>query len=107
MFAHQQSLLQRFLDMPTCTAYDVGMKTMQYTIRSVPANIDRLARMRVRQEGTSLNTVLLEALIRGMDAGGLPVENHELDDLIGTWVPDPACDAALTSFETIDAELWK
>ena len=83
------------------------MKTRQYTIRSVPAQIDRLARLRARQEGTSLNTVLLEALIRGMDAGGLPVENHEWDDLIGTWVPDPNCEAALKTFSQVDEDLWK
>jgi hypothetical protein len=69
----------------------------QYTIRSVPAAIDR----------ASLNIVLVEALQRGLELAAKPVEHTELDGLIGSWQEDPAFDRAIADFERVDAEAWK
>jgi hypothetical protein len=33
--------------------------------------------------------------------------HHDLDFLIGTWQEDPAFDAAVRTFEQVDAEVWK
>ena len=53
----------------------------------------------------SLNTILPDALSKGLNADG-NVEYHDMDDLSGTWVADPDIDAALASFNEIDEELW-
>jgi hypothetical protein len=90
--------------MPTYYVYTIGM--IQYTIRKIPDYIDRIARDQSKKEHKSLNKVLLEALSRGLDANK-QIEYHDMDDLAGTWVSDPAIDAALDSFNEIDEDLWQ
>ncbi len=93
--------------MPAPITYSEGMKTMQYTIRQVPPQIDRLIRQQAKKNHTSLNGVLLAILERGVGAANEPIEYHDLDELAGTWVADPEFDAAMEAFESIDKELWK
>ena len=78
----------------------------QYTIRKVPEYIDRIARDESKKKHSSLNSVLLEALSKGLDADK-QIEYHDMDDLAGTWVTDPEIDAALAAFSEIDEYLWK
>lgn len=78
----------------------------QYTIRKVPDYIDQIARNKSRDSHKSLNSVLLEALSKGLDPD-MQAEYHDMDDLAGTWVADPDIDTALYSFNKIDEDLWK
>ena len=78
---------------------------MQYTIRAVPSAIDRALRQIARREAKSLNTVVVEALARGVDA--VPTAHADLDHLIGTWEEDPDFDRAVADFERVDDEAWK
>lgn len=80
---------------------------MQYTIRQVPEQIDRLIRQRAKQSNKSLNAVLLEVLQRGIGVSDKPAEYHDLDHLAGSWVDDPDFDDAMKDFDTIDEALWK
>jgi hypothetical protein len=41
-------------------AYNVGMNTTQYTIRSVPKNLDAFLRRQARLRGKSLNQTILD-----------------------------------------------
>ena len=77
----------------------------QYTIRKIPQHLDRIAREKSKETHESLNTVLLDALSKGLDIDGT-MEYHDMDDLAGTWVEDPDIDAALASFNEIDEDLW-
>ena len=70
--------------MPALYTYNVGMKTKQYTIRSVSESLDSVAREQAGKYHTSLNTLLLDALARGLGAGQQPVVFHDMDDLAGT-----------------------
>lgn len=70
----------------------------QYTIRSVPARIDRALRRRAKQEAKSLNAAAVEALARGLQLDMAHVEFTDLDPLIGSWQEDPAFDDAVASF---------
>ncbi len=82
-------------------------KKLQYTIRSVPASVDRALRGRAREEGKSLNQTALEALTR---AAGIGPKDHvytDLDDLIGTWEEDPKFDRAIADQDLIDPRLWQ
>ena len=88
-------------------AYIVGMKTIQYTIRSVPPAIDRTLRSRASKSHESLNAVVIAALEKGLGLAEEPPDFHDLDDLAGTWVHDPAFDKAMEAFSCIDKDLWK
>ena len=82
-------------------------KQPQYTIRQVPLRIDQALRERARRERRSLNAVAIEALERGLGIAEEAIRHHDLDDLAGTWVHDPAFDQAIEDMDQIDPELWK
>jgi plasmid stability protein len=79
----------------------------QYTIRAVPPAIDKALRQRARREGKSLNQLVLEALRRGLGVDAPVAQFHDLDHLIGTWVDDPAFDAAIAAQDAVDEDLWR
>lgn len=79
----------------------------QYTIRQVPERLDERLRRLARERDTSLNQVVVDLLSAATGLSDEPVLHHDLDDLIGTWVEDPAVDQALAAFETVDEELWR
>ena len=81
--------------------------TTQYTIRNVPKVVDRALRRRAERLSKSLNEVAVDALARGAGVEQEAKEHHDLDFLFGSWVDDPAVDAALADQRAIDADLWK
>lgn len=83
------------------------IKTRQYTIRLVPAEIDRALRQQAKQQGRSLNDVLLEALARGVGLNGPKRVFDDLDHLIGTWVEDPEFDKAIAEQDEVELEMWR
>ncbi len=83
------------------------MNTVQYTIRSVPPQLDRRLRQLAKRKGISLNKVVLETLEQHSDAKSGAKLNHNLDRLAGTWVEDPEFDATIEEFERIDLEKWQ
>ena len=83
------------------------MQMAQYTIRRVPASVDRMLRERARTEGKSLNEAAIEALQAGLGLSEDTVEFDDLDDLIGTWQHDPDTDQALADQDVVDVELWR
>lgn len=87
-------------------AYNAGMKSRQYTIRAVPARVDRELRKRAKAEGKSLNAVIVAVLEQAVCAEQ-PRRNRNLEKYSGTWVEDPAFDEAMKYFEQIDEEMWK
>ena len=83
------------------------MNSRQYTIRSVPDRVDRELRKRAKAEGKSLNAVIVELLEQAVVPDGKPRRNRNFEKFSGTWVEDPAFDAAMKYFEQIDEEMWK
>ena len=79
----------------------------QYTIRRIPASVDRMLRERARTAGKSLNAAAIEALQAGLGLSEDPIEFDDLDDLIGTWQHDPDTDQALADQDVVDPELWQ
>lgn len=92
--------------MPALIDCNACMHSRQYTLRAVPAAIDRALRRRVRQEGRSLNAVAIDALARGLGLDAKPVEHSDLDSLVGSWQHDKAFDRAIADFERVDEEAW-
>lgn len=54
-----------------------------------------------------MNRTIIEAIKRGLGFTNEEVYNHDMDDLIGTWVEDPEFDKAMAEMHSIDEELWK
>jgi hypothetical protein len=79
-------------------------KTMQYTIRGVPAEVDRILRQKAARRKQSLNQILLDEL--AIIATGHK-KRADFSDLAGRWTPDPAFDAILSAERQIDWDKWK
>jgi hypothetical protein len=80
---------------------------MQYTLRDIPPILDSELRRRAKLEGKSLNTVALEALVRGTGLGEAPIRHRSLDDIAGTWQEDTEFDRAVADQQRIDESLWR
>jgi hypothetical protein len=81
--------------------------TTQYTLRGIPRELDEAIRRKAKREGISLNKAAIRALDEGVRLSGERILHHDLDDLAGKWVHDPAVDEALESMRVIDPELWE
>jgi plasmid stability protein len=82
--------------------------TFQYTVRAIPAHVDRALRRKAAAEKKSLNAILREALIREADVAEPHRRSYtDLDALAGTWLDDPGFDAAIQAQDQIDASLWR
>jgi len=97
-------------DLPAFVPYAAGMKSgnpVQYTLRQVPARVDRSLRQKSKQSGQSLNEAAIEALAKGLGLAEERMRFHDLDPLAGTWEEDPAFDAAIEAQDQIERRLWK
>jgi len=80
---------------------------MQYTLREIPQSLDLELRRRAKAEGKSLNTVAIEALIRGTGLGSTRIRQRSLEGVAGTWQDDPEFDQAIADQDQIDERLWR
>ncbi len=81
---------------------------MQYTLRKIPADLDRALREEAKQQHKSLNQVAIETLQRAVGvAEEEPVKRRDLTDVVGSWAADPLIDAALEDQRRIDPESWE
>ncbi len=88
--------------------YSVGMKKpaepIQYTIRGVPPEVDRLIRRKAMRTKRSINQVILEELARATLG---KVHKADFSDLVGRWVPDPGFDEVVAAQRQVDWEKWE
>jgi hypothetical protein len=81
---------------------------LQYTVRSVPAQVDKALRRKAREGRKSLNEILRDALIREAEGPDLSGRVYtDLDALAGSWRDDPGFDDALRAQERIDEAIWR
>lgn len=91
-------------------AYTAGMAKqarLQYTIRGVPAQVDRALRAQARATGRSVNQVALEALARG--AGERPLPRRDLSFISGSLsrIEAQQLEASVAKQRRIDRKLWR
>lgn len=79
---------------------------VQLTVRDVPEPAARALRLRAKRENTSVNRILVEAVVQ-QSGGGAERRYDDLDWLAGTWVEDPGFDAAIAAQDEIDEDLWR
>lgn len=79
---------------------------MQYTVRSIPPDVDRALKARARQLDKSVNQVVIEALAQSLEQ---PVRRRNLRDMPGQWSREEAraFDKFLSSVRVVDEGLWK
>ena len=81
--------------------------TKQYTIRGVSEALDRELRKLADQKGTSLNTWVLDVLLKHSGLQGEELLYHDLDALSGQWKDDAQMTKVLKAQRQIDKDLWK
>ncbi len=82
------------------------VKAAQYTIRNVPASVDRALRRRAAAAKVSLNTLLLRAL--EAEAGVSHArERNDLDAFFGSWIADPRVERALADVRRVEPGDWE
>jgi hypothetical protein len=79
-------------------------ESVQYTIRGIPLEVDRVLRQKAARRKQSLNRVILEELA-AVAIGGQ--RRADFSDLTGRWTPDPAFDEVLAAQRQIDRDKWK
>lgn len=82
----------------------VKAKLAQYTIRGVPAEVDRELRRKARQRNQSLNQVVVEELTAATQGAK---KRADFTSWLGGWVDDPAFDEALRAQRQIDWDMWR
>ena len=88
-------------------AYNVGMSSIQYTIRNVPSAVDSLIRKRAQQQGTSFNQTVLDILNLQLFGSTKPVEDSQFDWLFKQNTLDASFDTAIQELSQVDAALWQ
>ena len=81
------------------------MNSSQYTIRSVPRNLDAKLRSQAEKTGKSLNQVLLESLAKGAGVNIDDASFSDLDWFVGSNKPDTSSDDALKWLDTLPKEI--
>ncbi len=79
-------------------------ESIQYTIRGVPHEVDRLLRQKAARRRQSLNQLILEELSVATTGGH---QRADFSDVVGRWTPDPAFDEILAAQRKIDWDKWK
>ena len=79
-------------------------KLLQYTIRGVPVEVDRVLRKKAGQRKQSLNQVIVDELTAA--TVGHP-HRADFSDLVGKWTPDPDFDEIMASQRRIDRDKWR
>lgn len=84
------------------------MTTIQYTLRSVPEQLDKRLRTRAASSGKSLNALVIETLSRAEGLGEVKQPYTGLDWFVGGKKLDSKVfDETLREQRTVDPALWQ
>lgn len=93
--------------MPAQNLFYVGIKSIQYTIRKVPAALDQRLRATAGKESKSLNSLIIETLEKQFLHSGEKTKYTDLNQFSGLWAEDPDFDQAIALFDEVDDNAWK
>ncbi len=86
------------------------MKSIQYTIRGIPKDIDTMIRKRAKREGKSFNATVLEIIqvqVLGSAAGRGAREQSIFDKMHGANTFDDKFFEAVAAQSEVDSKLWQ
>jgi hypothetical protein len=80
----------------------------QFTLRSIPQNIDQMLRATARKRGKSMNKVAIELLKESLCVPDSAFKKRSVRHLAGTWSAADvrAFEKNTRMFEKIDREVW-
>jgi hypothetical protein len=79
-------------------------KSVQYTIRGVPSEVDASLRKKAAERKQSLNEVIIDELTQASVGRR---RRADFSNLVGRWASDPAFDEIIASQRQIDWDMWK
>ena len=77
-------------------------ESIQYTIRGIPPEVDRILRQRATRRKQSLNQVVVDELTTAAQG-----RKADFSDLVGQWTPDRRFDDIMAAQRRIDMGKWK
>lgn len=77
---------------------------IQYTIRGIPREVDRMLRQKAARRKKSLNQLIVDELVEATVGRR---QRTDFSDLTGRWIPDPAFDEIIAAQRQIDQDKWK
>ena len=85
------------------------MATSNFNLRGVPSEVMILLKREAKRLRTSVNTLVLKMIERGLGFTCEKLAYHDLDHLAGSWsnAEGKAFQENIQPFEQIDKELWK
>ncbi len=79
-------------------------RSVQYTVRGVPREVDTVLRRKAAKRRVSLNQMIIDE----MSEAAMGVKKRaDFSDLVGKWVPDAAFNEILAAGRRIDLDKWK
>lgn len=87
--------------------YNVGMKSIQYTVRKIPPKVDEALRSRARKQGKSFNDTLVEALKKGAGVSDKSTIYRDLAWFFGSGGIGKKEGKAFKAQRVIDWEKWR
>ena len=79
-------------------------RSIQYTVRGIPIEVDRALRRKAARRKQSLNQIIVDELTAATTGMRKRADFH---DVVGQWTPDPVFDEILASGRQIDPDKWK
>jgi hypothetical protein len=79
-------------------------RLIQYTVRGIPREVDRVLRQKAARRKQSLNQVILDELTVAAIGGQ---RKADFSDIAGRWTPDPGFDEIIGAQRQIDLDKWK
>ena len=74
---------------------------MTISIDQVPTEVSEALSRRAAEEGKSVPEVAMEVLTKGLGIVAPVTRKRDLSRFSGTWIEDPAVDAALQTFREL------
>ncbi len=93
--------MDKALDICRHPAYNIGMTTVQYTIRSIPKNLDNFLRRQAQLRGKSLNQTVLDYIEQATKLD-LQQTDEDFDWIIGADTMDNASLQAIEELKAAD-----
>ncbi len=95
------------LDQSAYSVYNVGMQKIQYTIRGIPLEVDRVIRKRAAQTGRSFNQTVVDMLTQQTFGDDKVPPGKDFEWLFNTGDLDEAFDEAIADLSRVDKEMWQ
>ena len=83
------------------------MEKIQYTIRNIPAAVDRVIRKRAKDQGASFNQTVVDLLTTQVFGNKKLPEDTGFDWLFNKSGEDAGFDTAIAELSQIDEALWE